>query len=634
MISNVKRRIPVGVELLPSGGVHARVWAPSRRRVRLVVDGRDPIDMKSEEGGYFAAHAAYGRAGSRYGFSLGDDEKVYPDPASRFQPDGPHGLSEVIDPDAYAWAHPWRGAAARGQVIYELHVGTFTAEGTYASAAEKLPRLAELDVTLVELMPIHAFPGRFGWGYDGVDLYAPVAIYGRPDELRRFVDAAHGLGLGVILDVVYNHLGPDGNYLSAFAPQYFTDKYENDWGQAIAFEGREARGSRELFVENAGYWIDEYHLDGLRFDATQCIHDASDEHVLGAMARRARAAAGGRPLFLVAESETQTTVVVRAKESGGYGFTALWNDDLHHAARVAVTGRGEAYYTDYRGTPQELISAARWGYLFQGQRYAWQKQRRGTPALDLPATSFVSYVQNHDQVANSGRGERLHALTTPGRLRAITAYLLLGPATPMLFQGQEFAASSPFLFFADHEPDLARKVHAGRKEFLRQFPSLAAHDAQARIDDPAAAATFDRCKLDWSEREANVEVLALHRDLLALRRGDPIFAAQRADRMHGAVLAPEAFVLRFFGDAGDDRLLVVNLGPDIDAGSLSEPLVAPPEGRRWSTRWSSEAVKYGGAGAPPIDTDRGWRIPGHAAIVLEPRDRAAVTPRPGEGGRP
>jgi maltooligosyltrehalose trehalohydrolase len=588
--------------------------------VSVVIEAAS-TSLAPEAGGFFGGVVDGVGPGARYAFRLDDDAKLYPDPASRFQPDGPHGPSEVVDAHAFVWKSPWNGAGATGQVVYEMHIGTFTSEGTWSSAIERLPHLAALGVTLLEVLPVNEFPGRFGWGYDGVDLFAPTRLYGRPDDFRRFVDAAHGLGLGVILDVVYNHLGPDGNYLKAFSPAYFSAKYATDWGEAINFDGEGSAPVRDFFASNAEHWVAEYRLDGLRFDATQCIFDDSPIHVLAEIASRARAAAAPRPLFLVAENEEQKTIVVRSPSAAGagrgYGLDALWNDDFHHTAYVALTGKAEAYCTDYNGSPQELVSATRWGYLFQGQRYKWQKKRRGTPALDLPATAFVSYLQNHDQVANSGTGARLDAMTSPAKLRAMVALMLLSPATPMLFQGEEFASSSPFLFFADHEAALAALVRKGRRQFLSQFPSYATQEVADALDDPGSPATFERCKLDWREVQSHTQVLRLYTDLLALRRNDPVLASQRADRVHGAVLSSEAFLLRFFGDdSQSDRLLVVNLGKDLELDPAPEPLLAPPLGGSWRLLWSSESPGYGGTGTPPIEDEANWKIPARAAVVM------------------
>ena len=519
----------------------------------------------------------------------------------------------------YEWTDShWPGVKLEGQVIYEMHIGSFTKEGTWTSAAEQLPHLADTGVTVVEVMPVAEFPGRFGWGYDGVQLFAPSHVYGNPDSFRGFVNRAHSLGIGVILDVVYNHLGPDGNHLPQFSSCYFSDREPTDWGAAINYDGPDSGPVREFYIANAGYWIDEFHLDGLRLDATQDIHDSSKEHILRAIGLEARRKAEPRTVIIVAENEPQQVKLIESPDQNGYGLDALWNDDFHHSAMVALTGRNEAYYTDYLGRPQEFISAVKYGFLYQGQRYKWQKQRRGTAGLHLSAASKVIFIQNHDQVANSAYGARCHTLTDPGRFRAMTALLLLAPATPMLFQGQEFGASSPFLYFADHEPKLADMVRNGRSEFLAQFRSLATPEMAGLFADPSDPATFERCKLDHAERETHAAIYALHRDLLHLRHAEPVFRAQRKYGVDGAVLAEEAFLLRFFGEHDDDRLMLVNFGSDLLLNPAPEPLLAPPEGREWAILWSSENPKYGGTGTPPLDTDENWRIPGRAAVVLKP----------------
>jgi maltooligosyltrehalose trehalohydrolase len=612
------RRLPVGAELVSGGGVHFRVWAPRARRLEVLLEAGPGapyrIALGPDDNGYFAGIAASAASGTCYRYRLDDAERAFPDPASRFQPDGPHGPSQVVDPTAFEWSDTaWPGLVLSGQVFYELHVGTFTPEGTWGAAARQLPALAELGVTAIEVMPVAEFPGHFGWGYDGVDLFAPTRLYGEPDDFRRFVDRAHGAGLGVLLDVVYNHFGPDGCYLREFSSAWFSERHRSEWGDAINFDGADAAPVREFVVANAGYWIDEFHLDGLRLDATQSIHDASPEHILVAIARGARQAAAGRAILIVAENEPQQTRLVRAVTAGGYGLDALWNDDFHHAASVAVTGRREAYYSDYRGTPGELVAATRRGYLYQGQRSTWQRKRRGTSTAGLPPARLVNYLQNHDQVANSADGRRLHAVTSPGRWRAITAVLLLGPSTPLIFQGQEFAASAPFLYFADHEGELVGAVREGRARFLSQFRTMAA-SLLPPLADPDDPKTFERCKLDPEERTTHAEALALHRDLLALRRDDPTIAVQPA--VDGAVLAEAAFVLRWTGDVQSDRLLLVNLGPEHLLDVLSEPLLAPPAAMAWTVRWSSEDPRYGGPGVAPIDGDAGWRLPAEAAVLL------------------
>lgn len=623
------RRLPIGAELV-DGGVHFRVFAPKRRRVAVELGGAIDREtaLERETTGHFSGFVAGLAAGVRYRFRLDDEKTTYPDPASRFQPEGPHGPSEVVDPRPFAWTDQAHAGVSLGSLgggaIYELHVGTFTREGTWAAAARELEWLAELGVRVVEMMPVADFPGRFGWGYDGVSLFAPCRLYGAPDDLRRYVDRAHALGVGVILDVVYNHLGPSGNYLRAFSDGYFTDRYRNEWGDAIDFDGPKSAGTRELFLANARYWIDEFHIDGLRLDATQSIFDRSARNVLAEIGAAVRSAARGRATLVVCENEAQEPKLVRP-EPEGYALDALWNDDFHHAALVALTGRTEAYYSDFRGTPQELVSSVVRGFLYQGQNYSWQRKRRGAPARDLLPSQLVHYLENHDQVANSARGLRLASLTSRGRLRALTALLLLAPATPMLFQGQEFASSAPFLFFADHEPAIAAAVRAGRAEFLAQFASLATPEGRALLEDPGSVRTFERCKLDLSERATNAETVALHRELLALRRNDPVLGGSAVGR-EGAVLAEEAFAIRLFGREGDDRLLLVNLGREQTLGVVPEPLLGPSPRGLWRLIWSSEDPRYGGSGTPAVERTGeagGLFLPAHAALLLAPDADAA-----------
>jgi maltooligosyltrehalose trehalohydrolase len=620
---DASRRLPVGAEV-QGGAVHFRAWAPKRRRVQVELESEGAtrrVELEPEGNGYFSKSAPGVGAGAHYRFRLDGGGQLFPDPASRFQPEGPHGPSQVIDPAAFEWSDSdWRGVSLRGQVIYEMHVGTFTREGTWAAAARELPELAAAGITVVEVMPVSDFAGKFGWGYDGVNLFAPTRLYGTPDDFRRFVDAAHRAGLGVILDAVYNHLGPDGNYLPQFGP-YLSQKHKNEWGDNINFDGPDAGPVREFFVANAGYWVSEFHLDGLRLDATQAIVDDSPRHVLVEIGERVRSAARGRETVIVNENEPQHAGLVRPVEKGGYGLDGLWNDDFHHSAMVALTGRNEAYYSDHLGTPQEFISAAKYGYLFQGQRYSWQEQRRGSPAFDLAPWQFVNFTQNHDQVANSGRGLRCPQLSSPGRFRAMTACLLLFPGTPMLFQGQEFGASAPFHYFADHKPELAKLVRDGRAEFMTQFRSLDRPDLAAWIPDPGDTSTFARCKLDFSEREKNAPTYRLHKDLLRLRREDPAFRARDSRWVDGAVLGPQAFLLRYFEGTPDgtkDRLLLVNLGRDLYLDQAPEPLLAPPEGHGWGVLWSSESPEYGGDGTAPPEASDGWRLTGEAAVVLSP----------------
>ncbi|HEV7920708.1 MAG TPA: alpha-amylase family glycosyl hydrolase [Thermoanaerobaculia bacterium] len=633
-MAQVRRRWSAGAEI-QDGGVHFRVWAPRRERVAVVLENRE-VPLQRESDGFFAGLVDDIGAGALYRFRLDDDATLYPDPASRFQPEGPHGRSQVVDPGAFAWHdEQWPGVSAKGQVLYEMHVGTFTREGTWAAAAQELQRLRDTGITLIEMMPVNAFAGRFGWGYDGVDLWAPTQLYGSPDDLRAFIDTAHRTGLGVILDVVYNHLGPDGNFLPRFSPQYFTKKYPNEWGESINFDDEGSAAVREFFADNAAYWIAEFHLDGLRIDATQAMPDQSGgdpspglrppspgsaagrgilapdrlpggEHVLVEIARRARQAAGARSIFIAGENEPQDVQLFEQ------GIDALWNDDFHHSAAVALTGRTEAYFSDYRGAPQELFSAVKRGFLYQGQWYAWQKKRRGTPTRGVEAHRFICFLENHDQLANTGTGARIRTRTSPGRYRAMMALLLLGPWTPMLFQGQETGSTRPFTYFADHNAELAPLVAKGRREFLQQFPSLAAREMRQSLPEPHDRAAFEACKLASS---ADPHLERLVRDLLELRR-DPAFARQRADLLDGAVLSGAAFVLRFFLEDGADRLLLLNLGCDHRLAVAPEPLLASPAGREWKLQWSSESPEYGGEGTPPVEEEGRWFLPGECAVVL------------------
>jgi maltooligosyltrehalose trehalohydrolase len=572
----VIRKRAVGAEVSREG-THFRVWAPAQKEVVAVLDGRD-VFLEPEGDGYFSAFVRGVGAGALYRLN------GFPDPASRFQPQGPHGPSQVVDPSTYRWRDDdWRGVQLKGIVAYELHIGTFTREGTYAAASKHLGDLAEIGINLIELMPLHEFPGTFGWGYDGVDLWAPYHCYGEPDDLRRFVDEAHAHGIGVILDVVYNHFGPDGCYVREFSPSYFSNRYENEWGEAINFDGEHSAPVREFMSENAAYWIDEFHFDGLRLDATQSLHDASERHIVREISDRARAAAPARSIVIVAENEPQDARLIRE-----YGVDAMWNDDWHHAAVVAATGRIEAYYSDYRGRPQEFISMARLGFLYQGQYYKWQRKRRGTPSHDVAPEHFVCFMQNHDQVANTNHGERV---AHP----ALTALLLLQPQTPMLFQGQELGAQTPFLYFADHNAELAELVAKGRSEFMGQFPSV---DTKS-LPLPHDRATFESCKLDRAHVDDGV--LRMHRELIALRRERP-FCEQRNDWLHGAVLGEECFALRWLTGDADDRLLLVNLGEEeVRIDPVSEPLLAG----NWRVRWS-----YGDVSTDP------WRISRNAAAVF------------------
>lgn len=613
-----KRKLPIGAEITQQG-VNFRVYAPLCQQVQVSLEEK-PVEFKTfplsadDEKGYFSGTFKEFKAGSLYRFKLDNHTTLYPDPASRYQPFGPFGPSQVVDPLSYSWKDKkWKGVQIEGQIIYEMHIGTFTQEGTLAAAQKELEELANLGITTIELMPLHEFPGKFGWGYDGVNIFAPTRLYGNPDDLRKFIDAAHQLGIAVIHDVVYNHFGPEGNFISFFSDSFFLE-HDTEWGRAINFDNKE---TREFFLSNVKYWIDEFHFDGLRIDATQSIHSTTPVHILLEIQQTARHAAPDRSIIVVGENEQQHSIIFRPEKEGGYGFDALWNDDFHHSALVCLTGRREAYYTDYKGSAQELISCIKHGFLFQGQYYVWQEKQRGTPCLDIKPSSFILFLQNHDQVANSGHSQRIHHLTDPGNLKTMTCFLLLAPNTPMLFQGQEFCASTPFYYFADHSDDLTKAIFGGRKEFLSQFENLATEEMQARLTNPGHVSSFIKSKLNFSERETNKFMYQLHKDLIQIRKTDPVLS-KSTHTIDGAVLDKNTAAIRFFDPQGD-RLLLFNFGIDIHLNPASEPLLAPLEECAWEILWSSESPAYGGQGVPPLENDSSWKILGHCAYLLVPK---------------
>ena len=620
------RRYPIGAELIGANETHFRVWAPKATRVDVVLEEsaaknvrRTFHPLQREDDGYFSGSAEAG-AGDCYRFRVDNAEHFHPDPASRFQPNGPHGSSRIVDPTTFRWSDAeWPGKQLKGQIIYEMHVGTFTEEGTWRAAAEQLPELARIGITVIEVMPIADFPGNFGWGYDGVDFFAPTHLYGVPDDLRSFVNHAHSLGLGVILDVVYNHFGPDGNYLGVYSNDYLTRERETDWGDSINFDGPNSGPVREFFITNGRYWIDEFHFDGFRFDATHAIRDQSDEYIIGAVGRAAREAAGSRSIILIAEDDLQEAKMVRPRSQSGDDLDGMWNDDFHHSAVVALTGRNEAYYSDYLGAPQEFISAAKYGFLFQSQSLSWRKALRGSATFGIAPQVFVCFIENHDQISNSARGQRLRLETSPGRYRAMTALLLLGPWTPLLFQGEEFGASTPFMFFADVGDSSVRyAIRRGRAEWLAPFLSLTIDEAWKSLPAPDDPQVFARCKLDFFEREENRAIYDLHRDLLKLRREDSRFRLQITDGVDGAVLGPASFVLRYFGKDNDDRLLLINFANSQVLKPASEPLLAAPFGCWWETLWTSESPRYGGASSATIATREQWILPAESTVALRP----------------
>ena len=491
-----------------------RVWAPHARRVQLQLmsaQGPRALEMERRDGDHFVLHAA-AKTGDRY-FYIVDNHKPVPDPVSRWLPEGVHGPTEIVDPQNFPWNDAnWRGLQLKDYILYELHVGTFTPQGTFDAVISKLPYLKELGVTVIELMPVAAFPGTRNWGYDGVSLYAVQASYGGPEGLKRLVDAAHAMGLAVVLDVVYNHLGNEGNYLPIFGP-YFTARHKTPWGEAMNYDQPGCQGARNYIVENACYWVREYHLDGLRLDAVQTIYDDSPRHILAEIKDSVTALADelGREVCVIAETDENDEKLVRAPKLGGYGLDALWSDDFHHALHAFFTGERKGYYQDF-GHPEQIARALNEGFVFQGEPFQFWGGRRGTSSRPMPAAAHVICIQNHDQVGNRAQGERLAALIPSHARKIAAALLLLAPQTPLLFMGQEYDESNPFQFFTHYgDPALQKAVSEGRRNEFKDF-------GFQEIPDPQSTETFEQSKLNWQLAENKNAVRDWYQALMGLRK--------------------------------------------------------------------------------------------------------------------
>jgi maltooligosyltrehalose trehalohydrolase len=542
------------------------VWAPHRERVRLRLGGHDH-PMRRGDGGWWHADVPGAGPGTDYAFLLDDDPRPLPDPRSAWQPNGVHGPSRRYDHDAYPWGdHGWTGRGLPGTVVYELHVGTFTAEGTLDAAAERLDHLVELGVDVVELMPVNAFDGTHGWGYDGVLWYAVHEPYGGPTALKRFVDACHRRGIGVLLDVVYNHLGPSGAYLGEFGP-YF--RGSTIWGPSLNLDGPDSDQVRRYVLDNALGWLRDFHLDGLRLDAVHALRDGRATHLLEELAVEVDALSAHlrRPLTLVAESDLNDPRLVTARDAGGYGLAAQWNDDLHHCLHATVTGERQGYYADF-GSLDALADTLRRVFFHAGTWSSFRGRTHGRPVntARIPGHRFVTFLQNHDQVGNRAAGDRLAATVSPGLLGCAAAILFCSPYTPMIFMGEEWAAGTPWQFFASFpDPELADAVRRGRRA------EFAEHGwDEAAVPDPMDPATVDRSRLRWAElaEPAHREMFELYRALIALRRAEPELTDPRVDRLAVHVSAEHRWlVLRRGG-----LRLVCNLG-----GEAAEvPLDRPP----------------------------------------------------------
>ncbi|WP_426239189.1 malto-oligosyltrehalose trehalohydrolase [Pararhizobium sp. DWP1-1-3] len=503
--------------LVLEDGVEFRLWAPLAEDVSLVIEGSSPREMERSDDGWHRCHIPGIGPGSRYKFGLPDGSEV-PDPASRHQPEDVHGASEVIDLRYFEWkASDWLGRPWEESVIYELHIGSFTQQGTFRAAIERLDHLAELGVTSIQIMPVGDFPGRYNWGYDSVLPYAPDSSYGRPEDLMALVDAAHVRGINVFLDVVYNHFGPDGNYLATYAP-LFTEHHKTPWGNGVNYDGEGSKAVREFIIQNAIYWITEFRLDGLRLDAVHAINDDAEEHLLHELARRAREAAGTRRhVHLIVENENNDSDLLRRDEDGrATSFTAQWNDDVHHVLHIAATGETFGYYQDYADDDGKVGRALAEGFVFQGEHMPYRGDSRGKPTTGLPPTAFISFIQNHDQIGNRALGDRMITYRPPEPIKAVIAVYLLSPQIPMLFMGEEWGAREPFPYFCGFDDELNVKVRKGRREELSRLPGFDADD----LLDPTARSTFEMAKLDWSQLVGTgaSDMLAFYRSLLTLRK--------------------------------------------------------------------------------------------------------------------
>ena len=598
-MTHVSQQLSQGATV-ESDGVRFRLWAPGCDEVAVVLEAAgQALPMRRQAGGFFEAFVQGAGAGTLYRYRLPDGLMV-PDPASRFQPHDVHGPSEVIDPTAYRWSESWSGRPWHEIVLYELHVGTFTTEGTFRAAIGKLDHLAALGVTALEIMPIADFPGRRNWGYDGVLPYAPDSSYGRPEDLKALVEAAHARGIAVLLDVVYNHFGPDGNYLPVYAPSFFTERHETPWGAGINYDGEHAKPVREFIIGNALYWIEEFHLDGLRLDAVHAILDDSDRHLLEELAERVRASAR-RPLHLLLENEENDPARLQRLDDTPVFHTAQWNDDVHHVLHTAATEERTGYYADYAGDSELLGKALAEGFGFQGQMMSYRGSPRGQPSAGLPPSAFVAFIQNHDQIGNRAFGDRLSTVAQRDAIRAVASTYLLLPQIPMLFMGEEWGATQPFPFFCDFEGDLADAVRDGRRAEFAGFPEFQDPKHRDRIPDPLADSTFNSAKLDWDDpaRAPHAEWLDWYRRALAVRRETivPLIPGLRAGGRYQVVGEGAVAVSWTLEAGGGTLLLAANLSnrpmtgfPRATGQEVWREGQVDGDGRfaAWTVRWSVE----------------------------------------------
>ena len=592
---------PTAGAILTSEGVTYCLWAPETEQAAVEIqrDGEThSIELSKQSDGYHIGRDSFGLAGDAYGYRL-NGGPLLPDPASRGQLHDAHGRSLVIDPKTYQWHDAaWQRPPFRDLVIYEIHVGTFTKEGTFLAAAERLEYLKALGVNAIELMPIADFPGARNWGYDGVLIYAPERCYGTPDDLRQLVDRAHAQGIAVILDVVYNHFGPDGNYMSTYSPHYFNPMHHTPWGDAFNFDGDMAGPVRNFFLSNPSYWMRDFHIDGFRFDATHQIPDDTAPHILQELTQEVHRLGG----YAIAEDERNEALVIETAPTGGHGFDGVWADDFHHSSRKMQSTESHSYFQDFQGTSEELISILQHGWLYRGQFSEFMGKSRGTPCQHLPPERFVHCISNHDQVGNRAFGERLNQIISPEAYRALSMVLCLTPYTPMLFMGQEWAARTPFLFFTEHEVELGRKITEGRRKEFAFFPEFADENLREKIPDPQAVDTFEKSKLDWEECKAppHTQILDLYRRCLQLRRSEPIFRPDDRSSWQANLLPWGAGCISY---RGKYRLLFDLKGGH--SGRVAESGV-------WKQVVFSEEKAFGGSGINP------WNQETQAATFVSP----------------
>jgi malto-oligosyltrehalose trehalohydrolase len=593
--------MPFGAEVQGDGSVRFRLWAPAAESVALEIAGHPrPLQLSPLPGGWHELTISSCEVGAKYFFRLPDGTLVC-DPGSRFQPEDVHGPSEVIDPVSFEWTDgEWTNRPWAEAILYELHVGTFTGPGTFLAAIEKLDHLVDLGVTGIEIMPVADFPGTRNWGYDGVLLYAPDSCYGRPEDLKSLVQAAHQRGLMVLLDVVYNHFGPDGNFLPSYAPQTFTDHHKTPWGDAVNYDSDGSEVVREFIIHNALYWIEEFHLDGLRLDAVHAIKDDSAKHLLDELAERVRAAAPGFVHLILENESNQAARLERSGKGQPTHYTAQWNDDMHHVLHTAATLESNGYYKDYKDDSNKLGRALAEGFAFQGEIMQATESPRGEPSAQLPPTAFVAFMQNHDQIGNRAFGERINAIASPEAVHAVAAVYLLLPQIPMLFMGEEWGSSQPFPFFCDFGGELGDLVRSGRREEFASFPEFQDPEQRERIPDPQAEETFRAAKLDWSQiqEEVHTEWLEWYRRILKVRKEQlvPLLGGFIGHSGMYEVLGTGAIVVRYWHSDGVQHLiLTANLSdtstegfPKLAGKTLWQegPEQAGDILRPWSVRWS------------------------------------------------